>query len=106
MLKPVSYRWTRTGIQIRKCVGRKLFLPRSPRKMKKKTSSPPGQRQSASARTLGSYAQCSALGASLRGARPQKQQLVSAFARVSARNKNKFSALSTVSICKSSQLKM
>ena len=36
MLKSVSYRWTRTGTQIRKCVERKLFLPRSPRKMKKR----------------------------------------------------------------------
>ena len=33
MLKSVSYRWTRTGTQIRKCVERKLFLPRSPRKI-------------------------------------------------------------------------
>ena len=35
MLKSVSYGWTKTGTQIRKCVGRKLFLPRSPRKIKK-----------------------------------------------------------------------
>ena len=37
---------------------------------------------------LGSYAQCSALGASLRGARPQQQQLVSAFARIFAHTIN------------------
>ena len=47
-------------------------------------SSPPDQMQSAWGRTLGSYAQCSALGRSLRGARPQQRQLVSAFARISA----------------------
>ena len=38
MLKSVSYRWTRTGTQIRKCVERKLFLPRSPRKTKNKNN--------------------------------------------------------------------
>ena len=48
-------------------------------------SSPPDQRHSAWARTFGSYSQCSALGASLRGARPQRKKLVSAFARISAR---------------------
>ena len=44
--------------------------------------SPPDQRQSTWARTLGYYAQCCALGASLRGARSQqRQQLVLACAR-------------------------
>ena len=42
------------------------------------------------ARTLGSSALCSALGASLRGARPRQQQLVAAFTRISARTINPF----------------
>ena len=41
--------------------------------------SPPDQRHSAWTRTLGSHAQCSAPSASLRGARPQQQRLISAF---------------------------
>ena len=63
-------------------------------------SSPPDRRQSAWARTVGSYAQCSALGTSLRGVRPQQQQLVSAFARISARTLNPiFPYSKTVLIC-------
>ena len=62
--------------------------------------SSPGQRQSAWVRTIGSYAECSALGASLRGARPQQQQLVSAFVGISASIINPIcSHRKTVSIC-------
>ena len=56
--------------------------------------------KSALARTLGSYAQCSASSASLRGARIQQQPFVSAFARISARTINLiFPHGTSVSIC-------
>ena len=51
-------------------------------------ASPPDRRQPAWLRTLGFYTQYSALGASLRGARPQQQQLVSPFVQISARTTN------------------
>ena len=52
-------------------LGSDASLRQSTTKTSRHVSSPHGQKRSAWARILGSYAQCTVIGASLRGARPQ-----------------------------------